>query len=437
MDPSRAFRRMVPPLRFAVGLGSIATSLVLFGYALIGVAAPGWLLLGSVLVAAKLLFRGWGPAFEAVVLGLAWWILAVLMQVNQPLILTMPFGLTLIMLGAWSLPAWLGLGMLGMPAALLWLLAGLLPAQLLGPGWRIAYELYGATAWFLFTANRLTPLPARLNRPDVILASSSGNTAHYLEAFLAGARTGGAEPVIHRFHDHRVFHPSLTGDALILAFPVSGWKPPWTLSAYLWRRLPRGRGKHAFLVYTSAGGPENAAVVAWLLLALKGYRVVGRQWGVYPVNVATFRLGPRRLWRFFDRLLPREPDLAAVTQAGRDFVEGRRTGFPFILWPFPLLVAGIALDNKWVNRPLYRNHVIRRRCTRCGRCIRRCPLGRLSPDPDGYPRARGTCALCLACVNLCPTRAMHMAGFTEYGNPYPPKYPDKVHVPPEKPETNT
>ena len=45
---------------------------------------------------------------------------------------------------------------------------------------------------------------------------------------------------------------------------------------------------------------------------------------------------------------------------------------------------------------------------------------------DGYPRARGACMICLGCVNLCPHNAMHMLCWTEYGQPYKPRWPELV-----------
>jgi formate hydrogenlyase subunit 6/NADH:ubiquinone oxidoreductase subunit I len=45
---------------------------------------------------------------------------------------------------------------------------------------------------------------------------------------------------------------------------------------------------------------------------------------------------------------------------------------------------------------------------------------------DGYPRARGACVICLGCVNLCPSNAMHLLCWTEYGHPYRPRWPALV-----------
>ncbi|MHB9029334.1 MAG: 4Fe-4S binding protein [Candidatus Latescibacterota bacterium] len=275
---------------------------------------------------------------------------------------------------------------------------------------------------FIISENRKKSVPPR--NVDVILCSFSSNTAHYTSHFIRGMEEIGAKVTVHRFHDHRAFHPELNGDSLVLCFPVYGWKPPWPLEECLLRRLPRGNGKPAFILYTCAGGPENAGVYTRLLLALRGYRVVGRNWAIYPVNIATVRLGPSGLWNYLDQLMPWEHEIARVYESGKDFALGMSTGMPFVLWPFPLVLAGILLDNPLLNRILYRNHVYRKRCVRCGICVNFCPTGRL--HMNDLPKARGTCALCFGCVNLCPRCAMHIWCFTEYGNPYRPRWPEKL-----------
>lgn len=61
---------------------------------------------------------------------------------------------------------------------------------------------------------------------DVILCSSSGNTGHYTQKFVDSMQGDGRNVVVHRFHRKEEFNPVLGGDTLVLAFPVSGWKPP-------------------------------------------------------------------------------------------------------------------------------------------------------------------------------------------------------------------
>jgi NAD-dependent dihydropyrimidine dehydrogenase PreA subunit len=79
----------------------------------------------------------------------------------------------------------------------------------------------------------------------------------------------------------------------------------------------------------------------------------------------------------------------------------------------------------WLDRVLYRNRAWRRRFNGCAICARYCPAQRLETI-DGFPRARGTCTLCLGCVNLCPRNAMHLLCWTEYGQPYEPRWPELV-----------
>jgi NAD-dependent dihydropyrimidine dehydrogenase PreA subunit len=260
---------------------------------------------------------------------------------------------------------------------------------------------------------------------DLILCSYSGNTAHYARHFIDGVKARGAEVSEHRFHHYRNFEIELTGDALAITFPVIGWKPPWPFFNWLLFDLPRGNGKPAFVLYTCAGGPENTALVSWLLLTLKGYRVMGRQWGIYPVNIATARLGPKRLWKFLDRLIPFKSDCRAAYTAGIAFTEGKPAGLPFIFWPFPLFIFGILVDNKWLDRLISHNHVFKKRCTGCGLCVRYCPSARLFMKGQ-VPAHKGACVLCFGCVNLCPERAMHLWCMTEYGNRYLPIFPEGV-----------
>jgi ferredoxin len=262
--------------------------------------------------------------------------------------------------------------------------------------------------------------PAISGKIDVILASYSGNTAHFTKAFTDGAQAAGAAVEIHRFHYHRQFQANLAGAALVIAFPVFGCKPPRSLLYYLMFKLPCGHGKPAFIIYTCIGGSENADFLVWLILTLKGYRVAGKSGSVYPLNVPVIRLGPAKLWERFDAgMTPGPATLEAQKKAGADFALGQRAGRPVIFYLTPLFIIGTLLENKYLSM-LNRNRVNRKRCTQCGFCVRYCPEQRLQMV-DGYPKCRGSCSICLGCVNLCPTGAMGIAR-SQIGNPYHPKW---------------
>jgi NAD-dependent dihydropyrimidine dehydrogenase PreA subunit len=271
--------------------------------------------------------------------------------------------------------------------------------------------------------SRIMQAPYRII--DLVLCSYSGNTAHYAQAFAEGMKRANVEVRLHRFHYYPEFDASLDGDALVLAFPVVGWKPPWAVAAWMLFKMPRGRGRPAFILYSCAGGPENTSLSTWLLLRLRGWRPVGRAWAVYPNNIVTVRIGPRSLYRFLDRLVPFACDLRLAAEYGEKFARGIPSGQPHLIWPSPLFLIGPLTDNKYLNIFPYRNHARRRRCNGCGVCVRYCPVGRLTLR-NGFPHAEGTCVLCFGCVNLCPTRSMNIVAWSEYGQPYAPKYPELI-----------
>jgi ferredoxin len=258
---------------------------------------------------------------------------------------------------------------------------------------------------------------------DLIMCSYSGNTGHYAAHFIQGLKEAGSEVRVHRFHFHGTFSVDLNADALAIAYPTHGWNPPWPLLHYLVANLPRGHGKPAFLLYSAAGGPENAHMLAWIILTIKGWKVMGRTWAVYPMNVTTFRIGPKKMWRAMDIQNPAQSDLKFVRTCGHLFAQGYPAGLPFIVWPFFMVPIGLLFDNKWFNTFAYRNYPWKKRCTSCGICVAICPAQRLSLK-NGYPKAKGTCTICLDCVNLCPVNAMHLAGWTEYGQQYHPLWPE-------------
>ena len=287
----------------------------------------------------------------------------------------------------------------------------------------ISTTILGLIIYFIDSIRSRTVISGKI---DFILSSYSGNTGHYSNVFIESARKAGAEINIHRFHYYKEFKAVLNGNSLIISFPVFGWKPPWHLAEYILSKLPRGNGKPAFILYSSYGGPENAGFIAWLLLTIKGYRVIGRNWAMYPMNVATFRIGTSNMWKNIDLKTPSERDISDIKECAQKLISQQKAGLPIFFIPFFLFIIGFLLDNKWINIFIYRNYAWRRRCNKCGKCINACPSQRLYFDKNKYPAAKGTCALCLLCINICPTNAMQLRFWTEYGHPYNPRWPEFV-----------
>ncbi len=260
---------------------------------------------------------------------------------------------------------------------------------------------------------------------DVVVCSYTSNTAHFAQQFAEGVEKAGAKANIHRYHYTSLPIPTLSGDALVVAYPTIGWNPPYTMFDLI-LDLPRGRGRPAYVLYTSAGGPENAFFLSWLLLLCKGYRPMGRLGGTYPGNVMTIRIGPKRMWRWLDTLLPRNTDLRLAHEAGEQFVRGIPEGLPFWLWPSPLFILNFPLIFKLLNRYIWWPYVRKSRCNKCNLCVRACPTGRIKGVEGSFPISSGPCVLCYGCVNLCPTDALQAVALTEYGQRYEPRWPNLV-----------
>jgi ferredoxin len=332
--------------------------------------------------------------------------------------ISLPFVVTLLVVAAHPLASRLA-PVLATIGTVLWLdIPGLVAPPFQGwvPTALLAAGVVGLVPYLLATGRREAPV----RTIDLLVCSYTGNTAHYAQTFGRAAAEVGAVVTEHRFHYHKDFQASFEGEALVVAYGVAGWGPYWPVFEYLLFKLPRGKGKPAFLLHTSGGGPENSHLVPWLALWLRGYRVLGRLGAMYPINVPVMR-PTSRLMRFVDMLVPRPSDLRLHENAARAFALGRRAGWGLTVFPFVLFIAGPLTYNRFINY-IYRSYSFKRLCNDCMRCINFCPTERLYMK-NGRVRSKGPCALCFGCVSVCPTESVQLALVTELGNAYRARWP--------------
>jgi hypothetical protein len=148
---------------------------------------------------------------------------------------------------------------LTLPAAAAWFLITIgVPGGYSTFGWIVLGSSAVALVMFAVGWRKLPSAPRHV---DVVVNSASGNTMHFAQSFIDGVRAAGAAVTVHRFHYFRDFQARLDGDALAVAFPVYGFKPPWPFLVWLLRYLPNGRGRPAFVLYSCAIGAENAGLL--------------------------------------------------------------------------------------------------------------------------------------------------------------------------------
>ncbi|WP_294379466.1 EFR1 family ferrodoxin, partial [uncultured Clostridium sp.] len=67
-----------------------------------------------------------------------------------------------------------------------------------------------------------------------------------------------------------------------------------------------------------------------------------------------------------------------------------------------------------------RNFIVSDKCTSCGLCIKKCPVGNITMK-NGKPKWNHKCELCLSCIQSCPKEAINYGektkGRKRYLNP--------------------
>ncbi len=202
-----------------------------------------------------------------------------------------------------------------------------------------------------------------------------------------------------------------------LLMPVHGFTLPWFVLKKI-VRLPRGKGKKAFVSSTRAGtkwgrvflpGISGSAMfIAALILRLKGYRVLWIKSFDMPSNWMSLHPGfseknaraiiTRTEWRvsvFADRIA-----------AGRAYIFSVNTCTEF-LWG--CLLLPISLPYLFLGRfGLAKLFFANTDCNGCGRCARDCPLQAIEMRGIKNPRPywKITCESCMRCMAYCPAKAV-------------------------------
>lgn len=190
------------------------------------------------------------------------------------------------------------------------------------------------------------------------------------------------------------------GGALGLVFPVNFYALPRIIVELLEKSDLRGR-EYVFAAATNGGDAGNALWQADRLLRRKGARL---DYGVeLPMgdNSITLATPPSVLEERMNDLGARIGGLARVVASG----ERREKAYRFKARA--VVVGGIMEAGV---RLLYRagkGAADRAACSGCGACAKLCPVGNIRME-DGRPAWGENCALCFACVNWCPRKAVSL-----------------------------
>lgn len=191
----------------------------------------------------------------------------------------------------------------------------------------------------------------------------------------------------------------------IIGYPVHHAHPPKRLLRFFDAVPALRKPRPAFLFNTRGWYSANSHRILAKRLASKNIRVVMDTEYRAPASDGSL-LAPfvPAFWRFEAGLERKIAD-----DCDRFVAEMNRTKHCVYLPGFRLysiINAPNKLAGQLITFPI---HLHRDKCTKCGKCVRICPAGAMSPGTEGYPvfhKAR--CENCYRCIHHCPSHALSL-----------------------------
>ncbi len=246
--------------------------------------------------------------------------------------------------------------------------------------------------------------------------SGTGNTAWMVNR-LAEALTRLGDSVTARSCETLTRPGDLAAvDALGLAFPTAASYAPPVFSAFI-ETLPEGQGMPLFAVTTAAYASGDTAWYVTRPLEARGYApfllanvLMPNNFFIPPMAFVPIP-SPARIARYLQRAQQKIDRLAGLIHARTPHVEGTGLGGRLL-----------GLQQRWgmdlFAHRLFKPFFADERCTRCGWCVRHCPVANIRQDEAGI-HFDERCILCMRCYSFCPVQAIQAAKRTRNVRRYP------------------
>jgi len=278
----------------------------------------------------------------------------------------------------------------------------------------------GASSW-VCCAEQRKAFPLKTKKPAKALAlyfSQTGHTERIGRVIAKAWEKAGLEA---EARDIREIDPSALAryDLIAAGSPVFYYEVPAIMRRWL-STAPRLDGTPVASFVTFGGKGGNQHNTACSLLELLGDRgAVPMGMGLFS-NMSTFAptwsaVSEKRILEF--RHLPNEGTYAKARALAGDVLKRIETASPFEI------DRELSLSNLFrgttsillTKRLIGRHSIDAALCTRCGRCLAKCPASAIDIEESRVDRGR--CVACMGCINNCPAQAVDMTftGSEVYG----------------------
>ncbi|MCA6071513.1 MAG: EFR1 family ferrodoxin [Endomicrobium sp.] len=186
-----------------------------------------------------------------------------------------------------------------------------------------------------------------------------------------------------------------------IGFPVACWNTFPIVKKFI-DNLPQANGAEIFTFTTMGDSSLNAAANFGDILKNKGYTLIGTRGFLMPNNFIAVQKEEKNI-------LKRERAYFEMEKYAKDLADGTtKAGKTNLFFKICFAVSGFITD-RWngnLFQKIVKFRVVNHRCSKCGLCVKICPVQNISIK-NGCPVFNGKkCQVCMRCISYCPQRAI-------------------------------
>lgn len=238
-----------------------------------------------------------------------------------------------------------------------------------------------------------------LKNVDFYYFSGTGNTLLIVKKMEHTFSQNGVKVNLYRIEDSKPDDVNLE-HTIGLGFPIA------ELSTYdfVWnfiKSLPETRETHIFMVATFGGISGGVVGSIRKILIKKGYTPIGAEEIIMPPNI--FYIQNEKICSAkVEKGIKKAEEYSMALMSGKSKWD---RGSVFSNVAYYISMAGLKLTEASVNQKLIHMRTDNEKCTKCGMCVKLCPVGNIDIKKE-YPEHGFRCRYCLRCTSFCPTKAI-------------------------------